>query len=152
LTNTAPYLLRYSGNEKDEAFILGVLCSIPFDWYARLFVELHVSFHVMRGLPLPLIDRSDERRQRIIEVAGRLAAPDDRYSEWASEVGIGIGTVTNEVEREDLVAELDALVAHIYGLTREHLQHIFSSFHRGWAYQPRLTAALEFFDRLGEAV
>jgi hypothetical protein len=49
-------------------------------------------------------------------------------------------------------AELDALVSHLYGLTRDQVVHIFATFHRGWDYKPRLDAVLEHFDRIaGEA-
>ena len=44
IANQAPYFLGRAGDERDQAFLLGVLSSVPFDWYARCFIELHVSF------------------------------------------------------------------------------------------------------------
>src|SRR5262249_54292572 len=41
LVNNAPFLLFPTGSASDEAFLLGIMCSIPFDWYARRFVERH---------------------------------------------------------------------------------------------------------------
>ena len=32
------------GDTLDEAYLLGVYSSIPFDWYARRYVELKMSY------------------------------------------------------------------------------------------------------------
>ena len=32
----------------------------------------------------------------------------------------------------DMICELDAVVAHLYGLDERHLAHIFETFHEGW--------------------
>ena len=32
------------GTEQDEAYLLGILSSLSLDWYARRFVETHVTF------------------------------------------------------------------------------------------------------------
>lgn len=141
----APYLLRLMGDERDEAFLLGVLCSTPLDWYARRFVEITLSFQLLNTFPIPRPDRDDRRRARVIELAGRLAAVDDRYADWAAAVGVAVGSVT-EAERPELIAELDALVAHLYGLDRDDVVHIFETFHRGWDYHDRLAKVLGYYD------
>ena len=46
---------------------------------------------------------------------------------------------------DDMIAELDAVVAHLYGLSESHLTHIFETFHEGWEYQPRLKAVLAHY-------
>lgn len=152
LVHQAPYLVRRIGDEFDEAYLLGVMSSLPFDWYARRLVELHLTFELLDRFPVPRPKSSDPRRLRTIELAGRLAARDERFSDWAAAVGVPIGSVTTPAARAAIEAELDALVAHLYGLTRVQLSHLFGTFHRGWVYQPRLTAALEYFDRIEEAV
>ena len=45
----------------------------------------------------------------------------------------------------DLTHELDAVVAHLYGLEENHLVHIFKTFHEGWDYEERLRATLKHF-------
>jgi hypothetical protein len=63
-----------------------------------------------------------------------------------------VGSVKTPEQQTDMEAELDALVSHLYGLTRDQVVHIFATFHRGWDYKPRLDAVLEHFDRIaGEA-
>jgi len=144
ITNQAPYLLWPVGDERDEAYLLGVLCSIPLDWCARRVVETHVNFHVFNGFPIPRPDRDDPLRLRTEIIAGRLAAVDDRYADWAQAVGVECGTVTDE-EKPSLIAELDAVVAHLYELDEDDVTHIFETFHVGWDYSPRLAAVLDYF-------
>ncbi len=150
LTNKAPYLLRVNGNSRDEAYMLGILSSIPLDWYARRYVELGMNLHIFNGLPIPMTEDGDDRRARVIEIAGRLAAVDSRFSDWAKGVGVKVGSVKTESEKEALIAELDALVAHLYGLSRTQLEHVFKTFHRGWDYSSRLAQVLSFYDQLPE--
>ncbi|MSW21142.1 MAG: hypothetical protein F2873_09605 [Actinobacteria bacterium] len=99
---------------------------------------------------MPIAERMDQRRQRVVEIAARLAAIDDRFAKWAANVGVETGSVKTDSERADLMAELDALVAHLYGLSRDQVDHIFATFHRGWDYKPRLAAVLAHFDRIGK--
>jgi len=125
------------------------MSSIPFDWYSRRLVELHFTFEILDQIPVPRPEKSDPRRRRIVELAGRLAAHDERYVGWASAIDVPIGSVTPQ-ERAATESEIDALVAHLYGLSRTQLSHIFATFHRGWSFRPRLDAALEFYDQLGD--
>lgn len=53
LTEMAPVLVRRQGDARCEAFLLGVMASIPFDWASRRWVELHVKYHLLNGLPIP---------------------------------------------------------------------------------------------------
>ena len=47
--------------------------------------------------------------------------------------------------RTTLVAELDALVSLLYGLTEDQVEHVFATFHKGWDYEPRLDAVLKHY-------
>ena len=48
-------------------------------------------------------------------------------------------------EKRDHIRELDAVVAHLYGLTESQLVHIFETFHEGWDHEERLRATLYHF-------
>lgn len=146
LTNKAPYLVRRSGTPADEAYLLGVLSSVILDWYARRYVELSLNFHILNAFPIPRPDAESPLRRRVVEISGRLGAIDARYAEWASEVGVPVGSITTDAIKSDLVAELDALVALLYGLDRADVELVFATFHRGWDYQPRLDAVLAHYD------
>ena len=52
-----------------------------------------------------------------------------------------------EDEKEDLIYQLDAAVALLYGLDKQDLAHIFATFHDGWDYEERLRATLKHFER-----
>jgi hypothetical protein len=144
IVNQAPYLLWPRGDERDQTFLLGVICSIPLDWYARRFVETHVNFHTLNAFPIPRPRRDNPLWDRIVQLAGRLACPDERFAEWAEAVGVETGPIP-EPEREQMIFELDAVVAHLYGLNKAQLTHIFETFHKGWDYQGRLEGVLRYF-------
>ena len=147
LTNQAPYLLWPSGSARDQAYLLGILCSIPLDWYARRTVERHLNFHLFNALPIPRVSPENPLRQRIEEIAGMLAAVDSRFSSWAGSVGVSVASVATH-DRAGLAAELDAAVGLLYGLDEQDLRHIFATFHVGWQYLPRLAAVLGHFESL----
>jgi hypothetical protein len=144
LTNKAPYLLWPRGDALDQAYLLGVLSSIPLDWYARRFVEVSVNFFIFNPFPVARPSRDDTRWQRVVALAGRLASPDKRFAAWAKAVGVDYGPL-QDAEKQDMIAELDAAVAHLYGLAEKQLVHIFETFHEGWDYEPRLSAVLRHY-------
>lgn len=146
LADGAPFLLFPKGDATDEAFLLGVLSSIPLDWNARRVIEVNMTYHPLNGFPIPRPLRENPLRQRVVEIAGRMAAVDGRYSDWAASVGVPVGSVSDEKTKGALIAELDALVSLLYGLESEDVEHIFDTFHRGWDYRERLRATLEHFE------
>ena len=149
ITNQAPYLLWPQGTQRDVAFLLGVLSSMILDWYARSVVELHLNFHILNNFPIPDADvDNDPVARRVVEIAGRLAAVDERYAEWAAEVGVPVGSVTDKATKQDLICELDACVAHLYGLDEDDLAVVYDTFHEGADYSERHQAVLAHFRRI----
>ena len=144
ITDKGPYFLWPRGDEKDEAYLLGVLCSIPFDWYARTFVETKVAYFLLNTFPVPRPSRHDELWDRVVALAGRLACPDDRFAAWAVNVGVTCGPLAAD-EKADMIHELDALVARLYGLNEHQLVHIFETFHVAWDYRDRLDGVHRHF-------
>lgn len=81
-------------------------------------------------LPVPRLSEDDPRFAPIVERAAKLICTTPAYDALTAEVGIGdhcIG-VTNLVARNKLRAELDGLVAHLYGLSESELTHILGTF------------------------
>ncbi len=146
LQDKAAYFIDALDDPRSEAYVLGILSSIPLDWYSRRIVELQVDFHVIESFPIPRPE-PHRRWRRVVEIAGRLAAVDDRYSAWAESVGVPVGSVQSSEKEEDLIAELDAVVAHLYGLDSADVITIFETFHVGWRYQPRLDRVLKHFEK-----
>ena len=146
----SPSLLWPRGTCEEEAYLIGVLSSMVLDWYARRLVELKVSFTLLNGFPIPDPElKENPVAARTVEIAGRLAAVDDRFAGWAVEVGVPVGSVRDEATKQDLVCELDACVAHLYGLAESDLAVIYGTFHERADYSERHSAVVEHFRRWG---
>ncbi len=150
IAHHAPYLLRVEGTERDEALLIGVLSSMPCDWQVRRCVELNLTFEQFGLISIPDAGEGNLVRDRVVEIAGRLAAVDDRFAEWAAEVGVPVGSANDEATKQDLIHELDACVAHLYGLDEDDLEVIYTTFDekRPDRYLDRLAAVIEHFRRL----
>ena len=148
VTNKAPYLLWPRGSTLDQAFVLGVLSSMVLDWVARRVVELSLNFHILNSLPIADPGSGHPVRDRVVEIAGRLAAVDERFAEWAAEVGVPIGSANDEATKRDLTCELDACVALLYGLDEDDLAVIYETFSETVDYTERHAAVLAHFRRL----
>jgi hypothetical protein len=125
LTNSAPYLVFDEGGSREQAFVLGLMNSVPFDWQARRFVETHLNFFLLDLLRLPVHNSTD--LDAIAERAARLSCQDDRFTEFAASVGVDCGPLQQN-EAEQLLAEIDALVVKAYGLDADDLDRVFSDF------------------------
>lgn len=68
--------------------------------------------------------------QALLIRGAKLTCTTPEYDELAAEVGLGSHKdgVTNPDERAQLRAEIDALVAHAYGLTETEFAHILTTF------------------------
>jgi len=103
-----------------------------------------MNFHIINAFPIPRPSREDLLWQRTTQLSGRLACPDERFAQWAEAVGVEWGPI-QEPDKENMIFELDAVVAHLYGLNEAQLTHIFETFHEGWDYQGRLDGVLRYF-------
>jgi len=147
LTDKAPYFLfPRGGSVANQIYLYGVLRSLSLDWYARRFVETGLKFYLVNTFPVPRPEPDHPLACRTVALAGRLACPDARFAEWASPVGVECGPLRDDV-KQDIIHELDAVVAHLYNLDEKHLTHIFETFHEGWDYMPRLRSTLTHFRR-----
>jgi len=146
LVNSAPTLVIREGGVSAEAFMLGVMSSIPFDWAARRLVEGNLTFEVLRDIPTPWSKFNTALGREISRLAGSLACIDERFESWARDLGVPVGSLLKPDERAAAEARLDALVAHAYCLTVGQVRHIFETFHRSTDYSTRLELVLEHFD------
>jgi hypothetical protein len=123
-----------AGTSEDALLaLLGLLGSNIEDWWARRFVDRHVTAPVVNNLPLPGLD--DEA---IREIAGHVALVlvDSGYSELAGGIDVSRRAARapdSEATSEFHLAMINALVAFGHGLTSADLSTIRSDFSgAGW--------------------
>ena len=145
LTNSAPYLIFPGWEATYRAAVLGMLNSLPLDWLARRYVELHLNFYVLNMLTFPPPDKTPW--ERIGWLAARLSCVDGRFADFAAEAGVECGDLT-PADRNDMRAEIDALVARAYGLTADELRFIFTDFTENAVPQVYRNLVLEKFEGL----
>jgi hypothetical protein len=146
LGHGSPYLHRRRGSALSDAFLLGVLSSLPFDWYARRWVELNFTFELLKPMPVPNFDIRDKRVYRLAEAASSLAYWNKSFEPWIQETKFKVPLRPQGLLELPLIAEIDALSSILFGLNRNQVEHIFETFQRGWDHSVRLSTTLDFFD------
>ncbi len=148
--NKAPYLFLTNASARDTAYILGCCSSMILDWLVRRVVELTLNFYIFNNLPVPDVDPDvpGSLAFKVAELASRLACVTKSFDKFASKIGVQVGSVKSETEKQDLIHELDACVAHLYGLDEGDLEVLYGTFHTNTDYSERHAAVLEHFRRL----
>ena len=122
----AVHCIAYSGwDPLQQAGALSVMNSLPFDWLSRRYVEVNVNYFIFNSLTFPPVNNFPA--WRLGTLAARLSCVDERFSDFATEAGVDYGPVT-DAGRNDMRAEIDALVAKAYDLTGDELRFIFTDF------------------------
>lgn len=112
--------------DKIILYLEAVFNSMTFDYLLRPQVNMNLNFFIVKGIAIPDDIRS-KRAQQIMRLAGMLTIQDERYEMMMGELGVKIRKLGIE-QRIKITAELDALVAHHYGLDREQYEHVVSTF------------------------
>jgi hypothetical protein len=110
--------------------VTALLDSFTCDFLIRQKVTAHCNMFYVYQLPVPRLTEKDPAFRLIVERAARLICTTPEFDDLAKEAGIGSHKqgVTDAVERARLRAELDGLIAHLYGLTEEEFTHVLASF------------------------
>ncbi|WP_205319230.1 Eco57I restriction-modification methylase domain-containing protein [Runella rosea] len=145
--------LVISKNELSPNDLLGIvtfLNSFVVDFLTRQKVTAHCNMFYIYQLPVPRLRAGDRFYEEIVERAARLICTTEEFAElweevmpntWSAQSG-----ATAAEQRNQLRAELDAMVAHCYGLTAAELEYILSTFPLVAAEQKALVLAE--FERL----
>ncbi|MDJ1172802.1 hypothetical protein PMG25_01705 [Roseofilum sp. BLCC_M114] len=117
-------------NNKYRLFICTLMNSFIFDCWIRRSITAHVSFFFVYNTPIPRLQEGDPWFNPIVERAAKLICTTPEFDDLAAEVGLGShhNGVTDETERGKLRAELDGIIAHLYGLTATEFAHILTTF------------------------
>ena len=99
---------------------------------------MSLTYFVINPFPIPRPSRASPLWRRTVALAGRLAAPDARFADWARAVGVKHGPLAPGL-KQDMIEELDAVVAQLYGLDQPQLAHVFDTFHE-WTIDAEIAA------------
>jgi len=133
-------------------FLVGMLNSYVADFQMRMRITSHLDKHFMDELPVPRLTTGDAGFAEIVERSAKLICTTPEFDDLAKEAGLtarkatapkpppqpspgvpGEGEkmvygVTDPAERAKLRAELDGIVAHLYGLTEAQFEHVLATF------------------------
>ncbi|MBW4675242.1 MAG: ATP-binding protein [Desmonostoc geniculatum HA4340-LM1] len=120
-----------TGISNQEMLLLcAITNSFTVDWMIRQKVTTTLNMFYIYQLPVPRLTKNDRYFNDIVQRAAKLICTTPEFDELAQEVGLGSHQqgVTDETQRAKLRAELDAMVAHLYGLTEDEFSYILTTF------------------------
>ncbi|MEH2375749.1 Eco57I restriction-modification methylase domain-containing protein [Nostoc sp.] len=114
----------------DQLFTCAVWNSFVLDWLLRTKVTTTLNYFYIYQLPVPRLTKNDRNFNDIVQRAAKLICTTPEFDELAQEVGLVSHQqgVTDETERAKLRAELDGMIAHLYGLTEDEFSYILTTF------------------------
>ncbi|WP_373330945.1 Eco57I restriction-modification methylase domain-containing protein [Salmonirosea aquatica] len=145
--------LLVSNSELSESEVLLIptlLNSLIVDYYARQIVSANINMFYVYQLPVPRLQSGDPWFEELVERAAKLICTTPEYAALWEEVMSTPWTVTSgvidEAWRNQLRAEIDAIMATLYGLSAEEFTYILTTFPLVAAAQKEAT--LTEFNRL----
>ena len=117
-------------NAVEQCYWCAVANSFVLDWLLRQSVASTLNMFYLYQLPVPRLPSSDKRCTSIARRAARLICVDPVYDDLARDVGFNSHKdgAHAAAERAQLRAELDGLIAHLYGLDEDEFAHILKTF------------------------
>ena len=113
-----------------ELFLCAWLNSFASDYIFRQRVTNNLTFFIVYNLPVPRLQKGDQWFDAIVQRAAKLICTTPEFDDLAQEIGLEShkNGVTNEIQRGQLRAELDGIIAHLYGLTESEFAYILTTF------------------------
>ncbi|MEG4486498.1 Eco57I restriction-modification methylase domain-containing protein [Microcoleus sp. D2_18a_B4] len=117
-------------NNHQCLYLVSVWNSFLLDYALRFRVSTNINFFYVYQLPVPRLASGDKYFTDIVQRAAKLICTAPEFDELAQEVGLNSHRegVTDETERAQLRAELDGIIAHLYGLTEAEFAYILTTF------------------------
>ena len=114
----------------DTLYLVGVLNSFPLDFIIRNQATSNITQFLINELPIPHLASTNGQFDEIVGRSARLICTTREFDDLAKEVGLGShkNGVNDSSERAKLRAELDGIIAHLYGLTEEEFAYILTTF------------------------
>ncbi len=116
--------------QQELLYICGLLNSYICDFIIRQRVTTSISMFMFYQLPIPRLTSGDRHFCEIIQRAAKLICTTPEFDQLAEDVGLNShkNGVTDETQRAQLRAELDGIIAHLYGLTEAEFTYILTTF------------------------
>lgn len=113
-----------------QLYLCAAWNSFVVDYVIRMRVTTTLNFFYLYQLPIPRLTEKDTVFLPIVKRAARLICTTSEFDDLAKEVGLKNQKdgATDPVERSKLRAELDGLIAHLYGLTEDEFADILTTF------------------------
>jgi hypothetical protein len=110
--------------------LVAILNSFIVDWFLRGMMTSNLNTFYLLQMPVPMPDQKRATTRALLHRAARLICTTPEFDDLAKAVGLKSHRdgATDPLERARLRAELDGLVAHLYGLSEEEFAHILSTF------------------------
>jgi hypothetical protein len=111
-------------------YLSAIFNSLTYDSLLRLKVTANINYFFVYSTQVPHLTKNDRNFNDIVHRAAKLICTTPEFDELAQEVGLDSHQqgVTDETERAKLRAELDGMVAHLYGLTEDEFSYILTTF------------------------
>lgn len=119
-----------TGGGRADFVLAALLNAFTVDYLIRLRVTACINHFYLEQVPVPNIALDDEIYAALRSRVARLVSLTPAYEDLAVKAGLSgwRDGVTDPRERLRLRGEIDAIVAHLYGLTGEEYDYILSTF------------------------
>ncbi|GAC1381026.1 MAG: hypothetical protein NVSMB33_07490 [Ktedonobacteraceae bacterium] len=126
-------------------YLCGVFNSFVIDYIVRFKVTANVNIFYIYQLPIPRLSTDNQYCKATAERVAHLVCVGSEFNELRHELlgDVNAHVATDAVERRQLQAEIDGLVAHLYGLTEDEFIHVLNTF--PLVKQPVKDAALDAY-------
>jgi hypothetical protein len=108
-------------------FLIALFNSFCFDFLMRQKVNSHVTFSILYQLPIPRLSEKAPLFKPIVERAAALICTTPEFDDLKKEL-LESKLMSLDSDRGQIRAELDAMIAHLYGLNEAEFAHILATF------------------------
>ena len=115
---------------ENTLYLMAVMNSLTLDYRLRLSVSANLTMFFLYQLPVPRLSSADPRFGPLVRRAAQLVCTTPEFDALAQAAGLQghQDAVIDPDQRVELRGELDALVAHLYGLTEAEFAHVLETF------------------------
>jgi hypothetical protein len=122
-------------SDAERLFVCAVMNSFVIDEWLRKSVTKNISFFYVYATPVPRLTSKDSAFAPIVKRSAQLICTTPEFDALTKEVSAelklplaAVKGVTDPAARARLRAELDGLIAHLYGLTESEFAYILTTF------------------------